>query len=151
MGSVAGRRQRLPWLLIEGVEVFEKRQASLMIGGVPEKSGTVQRHSLRRKSMKLKHYLFGALAALAAPLLLAAVNINTATAEELKALPGIGPSKAAAIVAYREQNGSFKSVDDLQNVKGIGAGILAKLREEATVGAGAAKKAQPAVKKTAGK
>ena len=97
----------------------------------------------------MKHYLFGALAALAAPLLLAAVNINSATAEELKALPGIGPSKAAAIVAYREQNGSFKSVDDLKNVKGIGEGILAKLREEATVGAGGAKKAQPAVKKAA--
>lgn len=97
----------------------------------------------------IKHYLFGALAALAAPLLLAAVNINSATAEELKALPGIGPSKAAAIVAYREQNGSFKSVDDLKNVKGIGEGILAKLREEATVGAKEAKKAQPAVKKAA--
>lgn len=97
----------------------------------------------------MKHYLFGALTALAAPLLLAAVNINSATAEELKALPGIGPSKAAAIVAYREQNGSFKSVDDLKNVKGIGEGILAKLREEATVGAGGAKKAQPAVKKPA--
>lgn len=99
----------------------------------------------------IKHYLFGALAALSAPLLLAAVNINTATAEELKALPGVGPSKAAAIVAYREQNGAFKSVDELRNVKGIGSGILAKLREEATVGPGEAKKARPAVKKTAGK
>lgn len=99
--------------------------------------------------MKLKHYLFGVLAALSAPLLLAAVNINTATAEELKALPGVGSSKAAAIVAYREQNGSFKSVDDLKNVKGIGEGILAKLREEATVGAKEAKKAQPVVKKPA--
>lgn len=99
----------------------------------------------------IKHCLFGALAALAAPLLLAAVNINTATAEELKALPGIGPSKAEAIVAYRQQNGSFKSVDDLKNVKGIGAGILAKLRDEATVGGKEAKAAQPALKKPAAK
>lgn len=111
--------------------------------------GVVIKPVTRKQKMKLKHYLFGVLASLAAPLLLAAVNINTATADELKTLPGIGPSKAAAIVEYRTQNGNFKSVDDLKNVKGIGDGILAKLRDEATV-AGAKKeekKAQPAVKK----
>ncbi|MBF0803633.1 MULTISPECIES: helix-hairpin-helix domain-containing protein [Neisseria] len=97
----------------------------------------------------MKLYLLGILSAITPTLLLAAVNINTATAEELKALPGIGPSKAAAIVEYRSQNGSFKSVDDLKNVKGIGEGILSKLREEATVEGKAAGKAQPAVKKPA--
>lgn len=98
---------------------------------------------------QMKQYVLGLAAALFSPLLLAAVNINTATAEELKALPGIGPSKAEAIVAYRSQNGAFKSVDDLKNVKGIGDGILAKLRGEATVEGAqkAAPKARPAVKK----
>ncbi|MGN0983903.1 MAG: ComEA family DNA-binding protein [Gemmiger sp.] len=47
------------------------------------------------------------------------ININTATAEELAALPGIGEAKAAAIVAYREQNGPFASLQDVAKVKGV--------------------------------
>ncbi len=56
------------------------------------------------------------------------LNLNTATAEELEALPGIGPVLARRIVAYREQNGPFRSVDELLNVKGIGPAVLEKLR-----------------------
>ena len=97
----------------------------------------------------MKKLIFTTLSLLGAAWAMAAVNINTATAEELRALPGVGPSKAAAIVEYRQQNGNFKSVDELKNVKGIGDGILNRLRDEATVsgGAKAVKKAQPAVKK----
>ena len=51
----------------------------------------------------------------------AVVNINTATKDELVALPGIGPAKAQAILDYRKLNGPFKAVDDLKSVKGIGA------------------------------
>ena len=81
----------------------------------------------------MKHILFGILALLAVPLALAAVNINTATATELEALPGIGPAKAKAIADYRQQHGAFKSVEELKNVKGIGEGIFSKLKAEATV------------------
>jgi competence protein ComEA len=69
----------------------------------------------------------------------AAVNINTATKDELIALSGIGPAKAQAIVDYRKLNGPFKSVDDLKNVKGIGAKRLEKLRADITVAPAQAK------------
>ncbi len=49
------------------------------------------------------------------------VDINTASAEQLaEALDGVGPAKSEAIVAWREQNGGFKHIDELVNVRGIG-------------------------------
>ena len=56
------------------------------------------------------------------------LNINTASAEELETLPNIGARMAQRIVDYREQYGKFASVNALQNVKGIGAKALEKLR-----------------------
>jgi competence protein ComEA len=87
--------------------------------------------------------------ALFAPAVLAAVNLNTATLDELVALPGIGPAKAQAIVDYRVKHGGFKSVEELKDVKGIGAKRFEKLKAELTVGAppakaAAAAKGQPA-------
>lgn len=64
----------------------------------------------------------------------APVNINTASAEELETLPGIGPALAERIIAYRETYGLFESVDDLINVKGIGKSVLSELRDLASVG-----------------
>lgn len=64
---------------------------------------------------------------------LAAVNINTATPQELAGLKGIGPAKAQAIVEYRGKNGPFKSVNDLVKVKGLGAKTVEKLGKEVTV------------------
>ncbi|MCV7191535.1 ComEA family DNA-binding protein [Mycolicibacterium brumae] len=57
------------------------------------------------------------------------VNLNTATIEELDALPGVGPVTAGAIVSWREANGNFTSVDQLAAVDGIGPARLARLRE----------------------
>ena len=57
------------------------------------------------------------------------LNINTATVEEFTSLPNIGPSRAAAIVDYREREGPFVSVDDLQNVGGIGEKITNSIRD----------------------
>ncbi len=64
---------------------------------------------------------------------LAGINVNTAGTSELQELPGIGPAKAQAIVEYREQNGPFKQVDDLVQVKGIGPKLLNKIKDEVSV------------------
>jgi competence protein ComEA len=62
------------------------------------------------------------------------VDINRATAAELETLPGIGPSLAAQIIAYREANGPFASVELLLDVPGIGDAKLAAIRELVTAG-----------------
>jgi len=64
---------------------------------------------------------------------LAAVNINTATKEQLDSLKGIGPTKAQAIVDYRAKNGPFKSVDDLEKVPGVGPATMKDIRGQLTV------------------
>ncbi|SPT52533.1 ComE operon protein 1 [Actinomyces bovis] len=61
------------------------------------------------------------------------VNVNTADATALEALPGIGPTLAKRIVAYRKEHGPFAAVDDLTDVPGIGPAVLEGLRQEATV------------------
>jgi competence protein ComEA len=57
------------------------------------------------------------------------VDLNAATAEQLDALPGVGPSTAAAILDERERRGGFRSVDELLDVRGIGPAKLEQLRE----------------------
>ncbi|TMU85608.1 hypothetical protein FGG79_10360 [Bacillus sp. BHET2] len=57
------------------------------------------------------------------------LNINTATQEEFETLPGIGPAKAATFVQYREENGPFASIEDIQNISGIGEKTFEKLKE----------------------
>ncbi|WP_162356416.1 helix-hairpin-helix domain-containing protein [Metabacillus mangrovi] len=63
----------------------------------------------------------------------AAVNLNTAGLDELQTLPGIGPSKAEAILAYREENGGFSSPDELKEVSGIGDKTYEKLEDAIVV------------------
>ncbi|WP_108669582.1 helix-hairpin-helix domain-containing protein [Peribacillus acanthi] len=57
------------------------------------------------------------------------VNLNMADEMNLQTLPGIGPSKAAAIVEYRNQNGGFKAVEELKNISGIGEKTFEKLKD----------------------
>jgi competence protein ComEA len=94
--------------------------ASALLGGVPvwgqQPKGTA------------------AAAAKAPPAAAAAkVNINTADEVSLASVKGIGEKKAKAIIAYREKNGQFKSVDDLTKVKGIKEKQLAKMKDQVTV------------------
>lgn len=77
------------------------------------------------------------------------VNINTADAVSIaKALDGIGPAKAAAIVAWREEHGPFKSVDEVGQVKGVGAETLERNRSAIQLSGDVAKADAPPKAKT---
>ena len=64
--------------------------------------------------------------------LFAGVNLNTATAEELESLKGIGPSTAAKIIEYRNEH-KFNSIEDIMNVKGVGEKTFLKIKDELEV------------------
>lgn len=63
----------------------------------------------------------------------AMININTATAEELKTLKGIGDAKAENIIQYRDKNGGFKDISDIKNVDGIGEAMFEKIKDKIEV------------------
>lgn len=90
---------------------------------------TTPRHALRLAQAKVHHA-----AATAKPSQDAPVDLNTATAEQLIALPGIGETKAARILEYRKKHGSFKRVVDLRRVKGFGRKTVSKLEPYLMVG-----------------
>ncbi len=79
----------------------------------------------------------------------AAVDINTATQQQLEALNGIGPEKAKAIVDYRQKNGAFKTTEDLMKVPGIKEGTYGKIKAEVMVGGKAAPAPAAATNKAA--
>ena len=62
------------------------------------------------------------------------VNVNTASAADFEALPGVGPKLAARIIEYRQKNGPFKKVEDLMNVRGLGEKNFLKLKAQLTLG-----------------
>jgi competence protein ComEA len=106
------------------------------------------------KVMKIRQVVAGALAlavafvlstgvalAEAKPAPTGKVNINTASAEQLTVLPGVGPALAAKIVEHRQKAGSFKTTQELMNVRGIGEKNFAKIQSYLTVGDGAARPA----------
>ena len=61
------------------------------------------------------------------------INLNTATAEQLMTLPGIGSSKAESIIAYREEHGAFRDITELMQIPGIKEGVFSKLKEKVKV------------------
>jgi competence protein ComEA len=105
---------------------------------------------LNAKEITMRQLVSAIALALCSGLALATVNLNTASKEELVALPGIGPTKAQAILDYRKTHGAFKSVEELKDVKGIGAKRYEKLKGEITVGGPGNKSATAAAKPDAG-
>ncbi len=65
--------------------------------------------------------------------LVGVVNVNTATAEELELLPGVGPARSRAIIDFRKENGSFKQAGDLVQVSGIGEKAFERMRPHVRV------------------
>ena len=63
----------------------------------------------------------------------AVINVNTASADQLEELPGIGPARAADLLEWRAENGPFESVEDLLQVPGIGPATLEDLRDQVRV------------------
>jgi competence protein ComEA len=61
------------------------------------------------------------------------VNINTAPADQLENLPGVGPKTAARIIEYRQKNGGFKKVEELMNVRGIGEKLFLRMKGQLAV------------------
>lgn len=57
------------------------------------------------------------------------ININTATQQEFETLPGIGPAKASTFIQYREEHGSFETIEEIQNISGVGEKTFEKLKE----------------------
>jgi competence ComEA-like helix-hairpin-helix protein len=77
------------------------------------------------------------------------VNLNTASSAELQQVPGIGPATAEKILQARKSYGKFKTVNDLEAIRGIGPKRLDKMRKYLTVGAPAAPAQKPATHTTA--
>ena len=83
---------------------------------------------------KIKSFIFIVLFSFSSLLFAAQVNINTADADTLSSeLSGVGLSKAEAIVAYREQHGPYKQLEDLTKVKGIGTATIEKNKTKITL------------------
>ena len=57
------------------------------------------------------------------------ININTATKDEIMTLPGIGESKASDIIRYRDEHGSFKTIEEIMNIQGIKEGVFNKIKD----------------------
>ena len=92
----------------------------------------------------MKRFLAALAMSLIASFAIAAVNINSATKEELDVLPGIGPVKAQAIVDYRKAHGPFKSVEDLKKVNGVGDATFDKIKGDLSISGATARTAAPA-------
>ena len=108
------------YALVIGLFVFA---AATSMAQQAEKAGTAQ----QAEKPAVKHH--AAKDKASGPLLTGKLNINTASAEQIEMLPGLGASKAKAIIDYRSSNGNFKKIEDLENIKGIKEKKVAQFKD----------------------
>lgn len=131
IGKFDFRRDTMLWLLaVAFVFGLGTRVVQVVRGRAVSYPLTVVENTTERTALKLRadSIMVARYAAETAP-----ININTATAEDFDRLDGIGQVIAARIVAYREAHGVFRSVDELDNVSGIGPKRLAAIRDRCVV------------------
>ncbi len=104
-----------------GEKIFEEIRDKITVGNVSNVPNSTQNSEQNPSSNSVSGVTFP-------------ININTASAEELQLLSGIGEVKAAAIIAYREQHGAFSDISEIKNVKGIGEKVFEEIRDKITVG-----------------
>lgn len=90
---------------------------------IPKKGEDVQIENTSNSSSQMSSYIYNS----------TKININKATQTELETIPGIGPSSALKIINYREENGKFKSIEDIKNVSGIGDKKFESIKDYITV------------------
>jgi len=120
------KAQLLLWLMI--LMTLSMSWAKAETAQYTQWKATQQAHDQRLKTSdtEAKHYL--SKPAMNENTSGAKVNLNTANIEQLQQLHGIGQKKAEAIVAYRSKNGKFKTIEEIQQVKGIGPALYSKNR-----------------------
>ena len=120
------KAQLLLWLMI--LMTLSMSWAKAETAQYTQWKATQQAHDQRLKTSdtEAKHYL--SKPTLNANTLGTKVNLNTANIEQLQQLHGIGQKKAEAIVDYRSKNGKFKTIEEIQQVKGIGPALYSKNR-----------------------
>ena len=125
--NMAGKLSKTEWMLLLLASVFLVLTAALYLRAASAAEGTDYTVSTRLQSPQQ-----------VTPEARPPVDINTADSAQLQTLNGIGPALAERIIAYREANGPFASVEDLLQVSGIGESTLEKFRDRAAVTADAA-------------
>lgn len=127
--KVAGKLTKSEWALLALTGAFLAALALLYLDASHAAAGADYTISVQRMDREPPAPQFPAEPEPQGP-----VDVNTADAEALQTLPGIGPALAERIIAYRTEHGPFRRVEDLLEVKGIGEATLEKFRQEVTVG-----------------
>lgn len=110
-------RLNLAEYVLDGEQIYVPLRGEVRSAVASSSGSSAVKSSKKAKTDKLPQALPGA-----------NIDLNLATSEQLQTVPGIGPSMAERILAYRESNGGFKNYEELGEVKGIGKGYLEKFR-----------------------
>lgn len=116
-------------ILSDGQKLYIPTKKEVLDSSAANSSGDVLSEGSGQNTQNPSSFCYGGPAATAS----AKININTADSGSLQNLPGVGPSTADKIIAYRNENGKFKKIDDIKNVSGIGEKTFEKFKDQITI------------------